>query len=112
MARFLTGVSSGGTIKSIQHISTGTLSNNNYTTVTISSVDTSKSVIIANGIDSGYAGAAGNDVRHRSGGANGRLESYLDSSTGVRVTATNRDIFGRNYYNFSGVFYGTVIEYS
>ena len=112
MGRFLTGVSSGGTIKSIQHISSGTLSNNNYTGITISAVDTSKSIIINNGINNGYAGAAGNDVRHRSGGGNSPLECEFTSTTNVKVTASDRDMFVRNYYNFSGIFYGTVIEYS
>ena len=112
MGRYLTGTSVTGTVKSMQQISTGYLSNNNYTTVTITSVNTSKAIIVGNGEYSGYAGAEGNDVAYRSGGASTPLTAYFSSATGVRVDAQNKDVFNRNFRNQSGRFYGTVIEYS
>ena len=113
MARYLTGVATAGVVKSIQQITTGTLSGTGATSnVTISAIDNTKAIIINNGVNNGYAGAQGNDVHYRSGGSNSPLRAEFTSSTNVLIEATNRDMFVANYRNWSGQFYGTVIEYA
>ena len=111
MPRFLTGVTQKGLIKSIQHITSSALSNNNFTGVTISAVVINNSVIIPNGQFSSFAGAAANDQSSHSGGNSSPLTAEFTSTTNVRIIATDRDHFGINYDSKAATFYGTVIEY-
>ena len=111
MPRFLTGVTQKGLIKSIQHITSSSLSNNNFTGVTISAVVINNSVIIPNGQFNSFAGAAANDQENHSGGSSSPLTAEFTSTTNVKIEATNRDMFSANYDSKSATFYGTVIEY-
>ena len=111
MGRFAPAQATSGTVKSIQHFTQTIGSNGNYT-ISMTAVDTNKSVINGTGGFAHYAGAAGNDVRDRSGGASGGARVGFSSSTSLNVVVNNLDIFNYNFGGLNGYWAGTVVEYS
>ena len=110
MPRFLTGTSQKGLIKSMQHITSSSV-NDSTSDITITAVVINSSVIIPNGQFSSFAGASANDQSTYSGGSSSPCTAEFTSTTNVRITATDRDMFGANYDSKAATFYGTVIEY-
>ena len=100
-----------GTVKSIQHASR-TIGNNANYTISISAVDTNKSIINSTGSFFHYAGAAGNDVRDRSGGRSSPARASFNDSTNILLNAPNIDIFNYNFGGSNGTWAGTVVEYT
>lgn len=111
MGRFAPAQTVTGTVKSIQHASRSISTNNNYT-ITISAVDTSKSIINSTGSFVHYAGAQGNDVRDRSGGQSSPARASFYDSTNILLNVPNIDIFGYNFGGQSATWAGTVVEYT
>tara|TARA_Y100001937_G_C7089510_1_gene316999 strand:- start:936 stop:1271 length:336 start_codon:yes stop_codon:yes gene_type:complete len=111
MGRFAPVQATTGTVKSIQHASRSISNNNNYT-ITISSVDTNKSIINSTGSFFHFSGAQGNDVRDRSGGQSSPARASFQDSTNILLNAPNIDIFSANFSSSGGTWAGTVVEYS
>lgn len=112
MPRFLTGVAQKGLVKSIQHITSSSLAGSGGTSdITITAVVINNSVIIPNGQFNSFAGAQANDQANHSGGSSSPMTAEFTSTTNVRITATDRDLFGSNFDNKDATFYGTVVEY-
>ncbi len=112
MGRFLVGGATTGVIKSIQHFSASQSTNDYTADVTISAVNTSNSVIVANPQWNSEYGSSGYDVVNRSGGGSSPAYATLSSSTNVQVVSDNLDMFsGYTFGTLTGTYYGTVIEY-
>ena len=111
MGRF--GVSSDieGTVKSIQSIS-GTRGSNGNTDVTITAVsNTNKAYVVLNGTTATRAGY--HDPVIRSGAYNSLCGARLTSTTNVRVSMPNLDIFADDTFgqgNRTSSFQGFVVE--
>lgn len=109
MGRTITGAAQLGNIKSIQHITGNQSVNGTVVDVTISSVNTSNSIIVSN---SDYAGEYGDDDSDgRTWGTSSSANAVLTSSTNVRLDPPDLDQFANTYGAGDGTFYGSVIEY-
>lgn len=113
MGRFGVGETLTGVVKSVQTFSATGLNGSSTTTsdVTISSVDTSKSVIIKNSSSASSYGAAANDQDNQSHGMSSPTGATLTSSTNLRLHM--RDLDPTIVYNrITSQERGFVVEYS
>jgi len=109
MGRTITGAAQLGNIKSIQHITGNQSVNGTVVDVTISSVNTSNSIIVSN---SEFAGEYGDDDSDgRTWGNSSAANAVLTSSTNVRLDPPDLDQYANTYGNRDATFYGSVIEY-
>ena len=113
MGRYGVGTTLAGVVKSVQTFSTTGLNGGTTTTkdVTISSVDTAKSVIIKNSSSATSYGANANDQDDQSYGMSSPTGASLTSSTNLRLYMRDLD-GGIVYGRITSQERGFVVEYT
>ena len=111
MGRKLSPSVASGQVKSIQHISQSFSATGGTSTKTISSVDTTKSIIVANPEHSNFFGEHYADGRTY--GNAGSANASFTNATTVSLSQQNLDQHpGPTYGSRGSTWYGTVVEYS